>query len=228
MKITSTLAIVLFLFGVANLKAQESIIEDINYVQLEKFIELAKQNYPRKKIFEAAEEKAKDGVPFAKVSYLDIFNASYFYRPDGKSAIDVVNPYVINGFQFGVHLNVGTFLQKPYEVKQAKADYKLARYEAEEYDILLSNEVKKRYYDYVLQQRKLKIKTQAEQDANSLLQDLRFKFEKAEVTHEAYSEARTGVTEAETDKVEAEADFLKARDALEDIIGVKLSEIDNE
>ncbi|MDX3915425.1 MULTISPECIES: TolC family protein [Olivibacter] len=224
MRIQFTL-ISMFFLACFNLSAQESIIEDVNYAQLERFIELAKEHYPRKKMFEAAEEKAKAGVPAAKVSYLDILNASYFYRPEGKSAIDVVNPYIINGFQFGATLNVGNFLQKPHEVKQAKADYKLAQYESKEYDILLSNEVKKRYYDYILQQRKLKIKTQAEQDANSLMEDLRFKFEKAEITHDVYSEARAALTTAETDKVEAEADFLKSRDALEDIIGMKLTEI---
>ena len=71
MRIQFTL-ISMFFLACFNLSAQESIIEDVNYAQLERFIELAKEHYPRKKMFEAAEEKAKAGVPAAKVSYLDI------------------------------------------------------------------------------------------------------------------------------------------------------------
>ncbi|WP_345229928.1 TolC family protein [Olivibacter ginsenosidimutans] len=206
-------------------KAQESIIQDVNYNQLQQFIELAKTNYPRKKIYEAQEGKAKSGVPSAQVSLLEPLNASYIYRPEDKSAIDVNNPYLYNGFQFGVNLNLGTFLQKPFQIKQAKADYEIAKLENQEYNMMLATEVKSRYYEYIRAKSELKIKTQASQDTKSLYDDLKTKFERGQITHESYSMARNTYAEANSAKIEAEVNFLKAKDTLEEIIGVKLESL---
>lgn len=206
-------------------QAQESIIQEVNYNQLQRLIELAKENYPRKKVLEAQEKKAKSGVPLAQVSLLEPLNASYIYRPEDKSAIDVNNPYLYNGFQFGVNLNLGSFLQKPFQIKQAKADYEIAKLENQEYNLLLATEVKSRYYAYIQAKSELKIKTQASQDTKSLYDDLKLKFERGQVTHESYSTARNTYAEANSDKVEAEVNFLKARDSLEEMIGVKLDSL---
>jgi len=219
------LTLILAIFFLGSARGQETIVEDINYNQLQQFIALAKQNYPRKKIFDAQEERAKNGVPYAKMGYLGSLDASYIYRPDDKSAINVENPYAITGFQFGVNVNVGTILQTPFTVKQAKAEYRVAQLENQEYDLTLANEVKRRYYDYILALKDLKVKTNGAQDAYSLLQNLRYKFEKAEITHESYSVARTALTESETNKLAAEAALLKAKDTLEEIIGTKLEEV---
>lgn len=209
-------------FAAISMRAQESIIPDVNYNQLQKYIELAKENFPRKKVFEAQEEGAKAGVPAATMAYLEPFNASYFYRPDDKSTIDVNNPYVFNGFQFGVNVNLGSILQTPYRVKQAKAEYKVAVEQNKEYDLLLANEVKRRYYDYLLALKDLRIKTTGVQNAISIGQELRHKFENAEITHESYSMAVRLLTEAESENLMAESTLLKAKDALEEIIGTSL------
>ena len=71
--------------------AQESVIEDINYTQLEQFIELAKANYPKAKILDLMEKKAKDLAPIEAIGYLDMFNASYYYRPGDRKAINPVH-----------------------------------------------------------------------------------------------------------------------------------------
>lgn len=222
---TSVFTLVLVLFFIGSVKGQETIVEDINYNKLQRYIELAKQNYPRKKIFEAQEQQAKNGVPYAQMGYLESLEAAYYYRPNDKAAIDIDNPYAFNGFQFGVTVNVGTILRTPFAVKQAKAQYKVTQLETQEYDITLASEVKRRYYDYILALKDLKVKTNGAQDAYSLLENLRYKFEKAEITHESYSVARTALTEAETNKLAAEATLLKAKDALEEMIGAKLEEV---
>lgn len=205
--------------------AQESIIGEIDYTRLDKFIQSARENYPRKKIFEANVEKAQTGVPIATMSYLDILNASYIYRPDDKAALNPLNPYTVNGFQFGVNINLGTLLQKPFQVKKAKAEYKVAQLENKEYDMQLANEVKRRYYDYLQQQGNLKIKTQASQDNKSVADNLKYKFAKGEVTIDIFNQARINAATADGSKLETEVAFFKAKDALEEIIGKKLTEI---
>ncbi len=206
-------------------RSQESVISEINYAKLEQYIALAKQNYPRKKIFDANEAKAKSGVPLAKVSYLDPLTASYIYRPDNKSSVNALNPYQINGFQFTASLNLGTFIQKPFQVKQAKADYEIAQLENKEYDGMLVNEVKSRYYTYIQQSNDLKVKTQAAQDGKALLDDLRVRFERGEVELDVYNGAKNALSESLSGKMETEVNFLKARDSLEEIIGMPLDAV---
>jgi outer membrane protein TolC len=205
--------------------SQESIIGEIKYSDLEKYIDLAVQNYPRLKITDINVEKAKTDISMNAISYLDIFNASYFYRPNNKTAIDVINPYAVNGFQFSVNLNLGNFLQKPLAGKKAKADYKIAKLEAEDFRLTLATEVKKRYYAYIQQINQLKIYTQSVQDNQNVADNLKNKFEKGEVALDTYNQSRINLTIASTSKIQTEVNLLSAKDALEEIIGMKLSEV---
>jgi outer membrane protein TolC len=205
--------------------AQESIIPEINYSDLEKYITLAKKNYTRKKIFETRKEVVKTGIPIAQVSYLDIFNASYFFRPENNSVLDPVNPYNVNGLQFGINVNLGSFLQKPFQVKRAKAEYKIAELEEQEYNEQLTMEVKRRYYDYILMSKQLKINTQNAQDNKSVSETQKNKFEKGEITLDAFNQSRLAQSGASAGQIQAEINYLKTKDLLEEIIGVKLSEV---
>ncbi|GGC30065.1 hypothetical protein GCM10011386_22620 [Parapedobacter defluvii] len=222
-KIILVSLLLLFLLGKTT-NAQESVIEEINYEQLQEYIRLAKVNYPRKKIFEAQEASAKSQVPMAKLSYLEMFNASYFYRPNNRTVINTVNPFVFNGFQFGASVNLGSFFQKPFQVKQAKQQYKVAKLENEEYEVTLENEVKSRYYDFIKVRNELKIRVQDSQDAKTALSDMQFKYERGEVEFDVYAQARTSMSTAMSVQLASEVAFLKAKDALEEIIGISLTE----
>jgi outer membrane protein TolC len=215
----------LLISGIATIYGQQSIVSQINYNQLEKYIQSAKENYPRRQIMALNTEVLAADVPAAKVSYLDIFNASYIYRPDDGPAVNAINPYVVNGFQFGVNMSLGNFLQKPFQVKKAKSELKIAQLEQKEYDAVLTNEVKSRYYAYILHLNELKLKTQSAQDNKTVTDDMRYKFEKGEITLQAYNTTRISATGADSSRIQAEIDFLKAKDALEEIIGKKLEEV---
>lgn len=208
-----------------NVYAQESIIGEIKYADLEKYISLAKQNYPKTKAFNETIAKAKNELPITALSYLDIFNASYFYRPEDRSVIDPINPYNVNGFQFGVNVNLGAFLQKPFNARKAKSDYKIAQYQAKEYELALEVEVKKRYYNYIQQLSQLKIYTASMQDNKNTADNLRYKFEKGEISLDTYNQSRINLTSATTSKIQTEVNLLSAKDALEEIIGMKLADV---
>lgn len=205
--------------------AQESILKEINYSDLQKYIDLARVNFPQIKIAEAKKELVKTGIPIAQASYLDILNGSYFYRPENKSVLDPVNPYNFNGFQLGVSVNVGNLVSKPFQVKRAKADYKIAVLEAQQNDKTVEMEVKRRYYDYIQQISQLKIATKIAQDNKGVSESLRNKFEKGEITLDAYNQSRLNQSASESEKVAVEINYLKAKDLLEEIIGVKLSDV---
>lgn len=222
---TTGLICLLILAGLTTTYGQQSIVSQINYNQLEKYIQAAKDNYPRRQIMALNTEVVAADVPAAKMSLLDIFNASYIYRPDNAVAINNINPYVVNGFQFGVNVSIGNFLQKPFLIKKAQSELKIARLEQQEYDVILANEVKSRYYAYILQLNELKLRTQAAQDNKTVADDLRYKFEKGEITLQAYNSSRISATGADSSRIQSEIDFLKAKDALEEIIGAKLESV---
>lgn len=208
-----------------NVYAQESIIGEIKYADLERYIALAKENYPKTKAFNETITKSKNDLSITALSYLDIFNASYFYRPENKSVLDPINPYNVNGFQFGINLNLGNFLQKPFNARKAKSDFKIAQYQAKEYELALEVEVKKRYYNYIQQISQLKIYTISMQDNKNTADNLRRKFEKGELSLDTYNQSRINLTSATTSKIQTEVDLLSAKDALEEIIGMKLSDV---
>ncbi len=225
MKKFLTIFAVSLTFLSVNLYAQESIIGDIKYADLERYIALAKENYPKTKAFNETITKAKNELPITALSYLDIFNASYFYRPENRSVLDPINPYNVNGFQFGINLNLGNFLQKPFNQRKAKSDLKIAQYQAKEYELALEVEVKKRYYNYIQQISQLKIYTVSMQDNKNTADNLRRKFENGELSLDTYNQSRINLTSATTLKIQTEVNYLSAKDSLEEIIGMKLSDV---
>lgn len=213
-----------FIMLTFSLYGQDSILGDINKADIDNYIALAKQNYAKRKVQLAMSESVKAGVQIAKASYLDMFNASYIYRPEGKAAVDPINPYNVNGLQFGINVNLGALLQKPYMVKKAKADYKVAQFEALDFDNQMVVEVKKRYYDYIEQKSQLKIFTQSAIDSKGVAESLRSKFEKGQVTLDVYNQSRITQANSLTLKIQTEKTFMLVRDLLEEIIGQKLPE----
>src|SRR5690606_22026648 len=101
---------------VPRLSAQDSITEEINYNQLEMFIQMAKEHYPQRKIMDEQEKQAKNNVLVSNLSYLDIINVSYYWRPEDRQVLNLENPYVTSGFQFGLSLSPSALISKPFHV----------------------------------------------------------------------------------------------------------------
>lgn len=207
--------------------AQESIISEINYQQLEKLVQLAKEHNFRSQIFKATESMAKSGVTAAQLSYLEAFSGAYYYRPNNRPTLDWYNPYLVNGFQLGVNINLGSFLQKPMAVKQAKQEKLITQLERQEHEETLETEVKARYYAYILYNNQLKASTQAVQDDQMIFNQIQQQFKQGEIELDSYNLAKTSLIQSQTTLHQTEVEFLKAKDALEMIIGVKLEEINN-
>lgn len=97
--------IFIFLLAFSNFAhAQESFIGDINYQLLEKYVDLALKNYPKRKMYKASELSAKAKIGVAKATYLDAFTASYNYSPNNAARYNTTNPYTLNGIQFGIYI----------------------------------------------------------------------------------------------------------------------------
>jgi len=214
----------ILIVGVSNLKAQETITDEINYNTMEKLIQLAKEHYPQRKVISEQENIAKNNVTVANLSYLEPLNANYYWRPEEQKTINPENPYITNGFQLGININPSSLFAKPFQVKSAKSNHRIAQYQKEAYDAELEKQVKTRYYNYVLQLKEFKLKTMAAQTAKGSFLDISNSYQRGEITAEEYTEARDLIAESDYSKLEAEVAFLSARDDLEEIIGIKVAD----
>ncbi len=207
------------------LRAQEepSIARDLSPAYLEKLLETARKNYPRGKIFDSRIESAGYGVKKARLSYFDILSFSYLFSP--QHMMGTVNPNLITGYQFGFFANVGSLLQKPAHIRQARAELKAAYFEKEAFDLNFKAEVEQRYYLYVQRKVLFRVVSQALLDTESRLKEIRHKFEKGEETLDNYNKALLAYSDQLQNKITAEGEILKAKSSLEELVGQKLEDI---
>jgi outer membrane protein TolC len=202
-------------------------------VYLDKLIDIAKQNYPAVKANQAKVEEAQANVSKANISYLDILSVSYIYQPQGFLGINTSGNSnsssgsfgSFNGIQAAVTFNLGSFFEKPAEVKAARRELAIASDAQAEYLLTLTNNVKKRYYMYVQQIANLKLLVQATNDAQEVLNSEKHRFEKGEVTFEEYNRAQLNLTTSYQQKILAESNLLIAKADLEELLGEKLEDV---
>ncbi len=206
-----------------HVKAQETLAQEISEGFLNKLIETAKKNYPQVKVYDSRIEIGNMGVKKARLSYFDIISLSYLYNPNKTTS--GINPNFLQGYQFGFFVNIGSLLQKPTVVKQAKAEVKVSEFEKQTFELNLEADVKKRYYTYIQHQTILRIKAEALLDIESALKDARYKFEKGETTIQNYNTALLMYSTQLQTKITSEADFYIAKSSLEELLGQKLEDL---
>jgi outer membrane protein TolC len=216
------LLILCFVFSVVSACSQESMMTEVNTSFLQKLIDTAKAQYPRMKNFDHRVTMAQDNLKKVKLTWYEIIAFSLFYSP--SNATSVTNA-TYSGFQVGMGFNIGSLIQKPYLIKQAKEELLVAKLNLDEYNLNIEAEVKNRYYKYLQELTLLRLQTQTAIDADGLLKQLKFKFEKGEETFENYSKALIGFTEHRRNINATETDLLIAKSNLEELIGKKIEDI---
>jgi outer membrane protein TolC len=203
-----------------------SIITELSNINLQRLIDTAIANYPRVQYFKHRVDAASSNVSKNKAGWLDAFTVSYVYQP-GVVTVNPVNPSgsYFKGMQLGVFFNVGNLLARPSIIKQSKQEMMAVQSERDEYLLILTTEVKKRFYLYVQRVGELKLQVRAAEDAETYLKDVKFKFEKGEETFDSYSKVLIQLTEHHQTLVQAEASLFTAKADLEELIGTKLENI---
>ncbi|MXV16181.1 TolC family protein [Hufsiella ginkgonis] len=204
-------------------KAQDSMIGDISYVYLEKLITIAKENYPRMKSVQSRVDIARINVTKQSVAWLDPLTVSFIYAPN--YTFNIVDPTYFDGIQLGLSVNIGSILQKPFNVKQAKREVEIARADLAEYNMTLEAEVRRRYFTYIQLLNLLKVQSKSLVDAQSVAEQVRLRYEKSEVTFDVYSQAMVALGSARSARISAESSMLIAKVSLEELVTRKLEEI---
>ncbi|MCC8407395.1 TolC family protein [Mucilaginibacter sp. UR6-1] len=226
-KVLSVFAFLIMILQHGYVLAQESIVQDISEVYVDKLVNVARQNYPRIKTYQSRVDVAKVNVSIASVSLFDALSLSYIYQPDNVTVVDPANPGTrfFKGLQLGVFINLGTILRTPMNIKRAKAERRLAESERDEYTLTLAAEVKRRYYLYIQRVGQLKTQTRAWQEAENGIKDIEYRYKKGEATFETFNTAQIQLTERRTQKIESEANVFISKADLEEILGEKLENI---
>jgi outer membrane protein TolC len=219
----------ILLISVVTAKAQVTMMNDVSASYLERLIQIAKDNYPKFKWTNARVAAAKAGYDKTKYGIFDFAALSYVYYPGNNfevyNASNSGTNSFLNGYQLGLFINVGTMLQKPATIKQAKEEYIAAKYDRETIDLDIEQEVRKRYFTYVEMSNVLKIKSKAVGDADDAMKHVKYKFEKGEVTFEIYNQALLAFSTYSQEKIIAESSFLVAKSSLEEMLGTSLEKI---
>lgn len=219
-RLSIILSLCLFQFAA---DAQETMVDQVDYRYLDTLIAMAKRNYPRVKFFEARTKSSEYALKAQKLSWFDPVTFSYVYQPE--LAVNAVNPVFLSGYQFGVFLNIGNYIQKPAQIKRAKEELKIVQSEQAEYDVNLAALVRQRYFTYLGQLTMLRVYTKTVLDAQAMMNDISIRYNKSEVSFEEYSKALIVVNGNIQSKLQTESNLLNAKTALEELVGVKLEEI---
>ena len=204
-------------------KSHESILHEVSGRYLEVLIATAKANYPRIKSLEQRIDIAQTNVGKTKISWFDVFSFSFLYSPHNSTTL--IKPSNLNANKIGLYLNIGSVLQKPYLIKQARSELGIAKSEKEEYELNIEAQVKQRYYLYLQNLAILKLKGSSAADAESSMKQIKYRFEKGEDTFQNYNNVTMSYTDRLQSKIEAETSLMIAKSNLEELLGKKLEEI---
>jgi outer membrane protein TolC len=197
-------------------------IPELSYPFLEKLVLLAKQNYPRVKALRARNTIADLNVKRAKMSWYDFIAVSAFYSPN--TSVQLTNT-TLTGVQIGIFVSVGNLLTRGPAVKQAREELAVSKYTADEFDLTIEKDVKERYFRYMQQLTILKLQSQSTLDQESILKQMKYRFERGEENYENYSRALISTTEFRMRLIDVEAYILQAKAGLEELIGKKLEDV---
>lgn len=197
--------------------------EEISYPFLERLVATTRANYPTKKLYDTRMEIAEKSVKQARLSYFDIFSFSYLLSPFGAS--QAINPNQLSGYQVGFFVNIGSILQKPTQVRKANDELRVAGLEKEAYLLTLEAEVKQRYFEYAKAKAMYRIIAKSLLDAQSLVDDAKYRFERGEIAFDAYTRALSDKSIRLQSKVSMAGDVLIAKSKLEALTGKKLEDI---
>jgi outer membrane protein TolC len=211
------------IFFAVQATAQETMIPEVNYSYLDKLIDTARKYYPQLKIAKKKVEIANIGVKKSQLEWFNFFSVTLNYSPN--LAVVTLNQPTLAGFQVGFFVNIAALLQKPYIIKSTKVEYEIAKLGQMDIDLLMVAEVKTRYLRYVQSGMHLKIQNRISLEAESLIKETRYKFEKGEVGFETFTRAVIYESDNRKGVIDAETNYLLAKSSLETIVGKKLSEI---
>lgn len=193
-----------------------------DYVEM--LVQLAWINNPKYEALESNKHIEEQSVKMARLSWIDGITTSFNINQNAfaSSAENVFFPT----YNLNASFNLGAILRTPLQVKAAKEKVRIAEYLFNQEKLQVRGEVLRRYRDYLYGIELLKLRTQAVEDLYTNFVAIKESFERGTTSFRTYMEASQSYNKSLEEKLESENTLAKARITLEEIVGVKLDEID--
>ena len=193
-----------------------------DYVEL--LVQLAWLNNPRHEALESNKHVEEESVKIARLGWVDGITTSFNLNQNAFGQSD--NNIFFPTYNLNASFNLGAILKTPLQVKTAKEKVRIAEYLLDQEKLQVRGEVLRRYRDYQYSIELLKLRTQAVEDIYVNYVAIKESFERGTASFRTYMEASQSYNKSLEEKLAAETEVAKNRITLEEIIGVKLEDID--
>lgn len=193
----------------------------------EKLVQLAWKNHPTNEIFRRQVQVAEYEVSKSSAAWLDVFSVQGNLNEFNiDESADVFNrSQFFPRYNFGARIPFSLFVQAPNQVKQNRQRVLISQAELDAQKLEMRRQVLKAYNDYVLFEKVYKVQSQQYTDSENLVKLTEQKFKNGEATFEIYTASQANFNRAAIQLLQAERDFKNAKVDLEQLIGIKLEEV---
>ena len=122
-------------------------------------------------------------------------------------------------------VSLGSLFERPYTIHNARENVKVAELEQQEYNLTIEAQVKRFYFAYIEAQADLRNKVNAVLDAGTAVKQLKYSYDKGEITYIIYNQALTNQYNQSAYRLQAELAVFTAKTNLEELLGDKLESI---
>ncbi len=195
--------------------------EDIS----EKLVRLAWKNYPTNEIAQRSVTVSEKELKQAKWSWFDNISAqgnlNEFTMNPGEHERALFYPR----YNFSARLTVGMFADIPAEIKKKREEVSIAKARVDQQKLDIRAEVLRRYQDYLMYEKLLETQIKNTEDAFASFSLAEQRFKNGAIALEEYNIHLQKYNGEQVLRIQAETKLNIARIDLEQLIGVKLSEV---
>lgn len=191
----------------------------------EVLVQLAWINNPKYEGMQTDSRAERENIKLAQKSWLDGVSASFNINQGNLQPASQNSFFPV--YNFSASFNLGTILKTNHHVRAAKERLRKVEHNIDQEKLQLRAEVLSRYRNYLYAIEMVKLRTQALEDLRSSYMLAKNNFEKGTASFRTYIEAANAYNNANAEKVSAEHQLALARIEIEEIIGVKLDEVEN-
>ena len=200
----------------------------------ERLVQIAWENNPTNEAYRKQVSVAKQSVRLANWTWLnDIYgvlnlnevtvNPDKFKDPNNQNT-NPANLFPL--YNFGLRLSLGTFVNMPIQAKRAREEMKIAEANLNSRKLTLRALVLVNYQNYLMNKELLKIQTDVTEDANAAYVLAEKKFKDGDLSFEEYNAALQGLNVEKVRKITSENAFMLAKIRLEEVVGVRMEDVE--
>jgi outer membrane protein TolC len=128
-------------------------------------------------------------------------------------------------YNVGARINLGDLFIIPSKVRASKTEMELAEANMNARKLEIRQAVLTTYQDYLMHQELLKIQSETTENAYAAYSANEERFKNGDITLELYNQSLKSYNEERANKIVAETKYLKAKFALEALIGVPVEDV---